>query len=146
MNHHADEPLTPLERRLARQRPLPPSLRPRVLAAVEDVLRDRGCRHETGGIFGARIPFAACATIAVALALLLALTLPQPTMNAHFQPAGLRPLPSLADRARAAGIEFDLAPAHVGQLAVDTPMMPTNAHPARVLRSIDSRRLLEGEL
>jgi len=67
-------------------------------------------------------------------------------MHAEFQPPGWQPLPTLAERGRAAGIEFDLAPAHAGRLAVGAPMTHSQADPAHALRSIDSRRLLEGEL
>lgn len=146
MNDRADGSLAALERRLARQRPLPLALRPRVLAAVNDLLHDGGCRQEPIVDFSTPIPFAAGAAIALALLLLLAMILPQPALDTYFQSARLRPLPSLVERARAAGIEFDVPPAHTDQLAVGGPTTPSGACSIHILRSIDSRRLLEGEL
>lgn len=146
MNDRADGSLAALERRLARQLPLPPALRSRVLAAVDDVLHDGVCYRQAASGFGTRTPFAAGAAIAVALSLLLALILSQSAMDARFQPASPWALFSLVERVRAADIEFDLAPTHAAQLAGGLPITPPDAGPVHVLRSIDSRCLLEGEL
>lgn len=146
MNDRADGALAALERRLARQRPLPPALRPRVLAAVNELLHNGGYRRESTVDYRTPIPFAAGAAIAVALSLLLALILPQSAMDARFQPASPWALFSLVERVRAADIEFDLAPTHAAQLAGGLPITPPDAGPVHVLRSIDSRCLLEGEL
>lgn len=145
MTDHADDAFVSLERKLAVQRPLPPSLRPRVLAAVDDLLRDGGC-HRDARIDGERAVFVAGTAFAVALVVLLALVLPQSGADARLQPVGPRPLPSLVERAQAAGVEFEPDSTHAGQLATGSPRPRHGGQPTPLLRSIDSRRLLEGEL
>ena len=132
---------------------VPPSLRPRVLAAVADVL-PRKPPATPRGMTAQRHPPAYADVVAgtFLVVMVTALSVPLVAMLAWAAassrvglPAG-RPMLSFAQRAEAAGITLDVGGPSTPQLAGRDVRFDDGGRPRDILRSIDARSFLQGEL
>jgi hypothetical protein len=153
MTRPGDHETAAIERLLAnrsRHTP-PPELRARVLAAVEKkVPATKSGEH--GGKESPRYPDLVAGTvwalIATALSLLLLVTASWQAASHRTGLATDRPMLSFARRAEAAGITLDGEPAAIVRLAGgQTSVRDADvARPHDILRSIDARSFLQGDL
>jgi hypothetical protein len=144
MTARRHDDLSAVEQRLARRQPqaVPPGMRGRVLAAIDDALAGQRASPRHGAVHsGVGGIAAACGALALTFVLLVLLTGDRP---ARGSPAGRR-LPSLADRAAAAGVVLD-AYRMEKTLAAVPRRRDRSIDAATVLRPIDVTRFLEGDL
>jgi len=147
-----------IERLLCERPPQTPSpaLRSRVLAAVEKTV-NKTARATTPGCVAER-PRAACSRAAAgtflmgtALALLVAASLilaasPRAGLQRQLTPAGGPPLLSFARRAEASGLLLDRGPSFAARRTGDEPAATAGPRHRAILRSIDARSFLQGDL
>ena len=123
----------------------PPALRTRVLAAVDDVLRDDWPmkRAEPADRFQ-WLPVGVL--LATALSLLIAVAVSWDPAAHSVGAATDRPLLSFAQRAEAAGIALELDPPAADRLASVQPIDTSSPRHGHILHSLDTRSFLQGDL
>ena len=126
---------------------VPSALRTRVLAAVSDVLPKKVPATKYGKAAQRDPPeYADLVAGTFFLSLLLVATLPLAAALHHDGPTTNRHLLSFAQRAEAAGIALDMAGPSTTQLAGRDVRIDDGGRPRDILRSIDARSFLQGEL
>lgn len=128
----------------------PPELRARVIAAVDEVLRNQGPTSTESGDRGGKesphVPDVVAGTFWTTLSLGLVVTL---SSVVAWQRGGLsadHPLRSFVQRAEAAGIVLDLDPSAAERLVSAQPHPAAGPRRGDFLQVLDARRLLKGEL
>ena len=148
-----DPELSAVERMLtdrARQSP-PPTLRPRVLAAVDDVLPKKVPATKFGQAAQRHPPeyaelVAGTWLMGTALSLLLVAMLSREATSRRVVAATDRPLLSFSQRAEAAGITLDVIPPSTDRLASVQPIDTSSPRHGHILHSLDTRFFLQGDL
>ena len=146
MSDEMDPSKSAIERMLHHRAPQMPSpaLRTRVLTAVSEVLHDDRCVQPPQP--AARVHWLTVGGLVVtALSLLIVATLSWTAASRPVNSATDRPMLSFAQRAEAAGVTLDIAVPSVSYVA-GHGTHDDGARPHDILRSIDSRRFLQGEL
>lgn len=133
--------------------PLPPGLRTRVLAAVDDVLPKMLPATTSGHAAQPHPPEHTdvvagtfLSLLATALSLLIIAILSSEAASRHIGRTTERPLLSFAERAEAAGITLDVMPPSTVQLAGGLPYDTAIPHHRDTLHVLDTRSFLQGDL
>ena len=153
MNTPYDPETSAVEKMLhdrTRQSP-PPTLRPRVLAAVDAVLPKKVPATKFGQTAQRHPPeyadlVAGTFLMATALSLLIIATLASEAASRRVSSATDRPLLSFAQRAEAAGITLDVMPPSTMQLAGGLPHDTASPRHRETFHVLDTRSFLQGDL
>jgi len=151
--------LSAIERLLCERPPQTPSpaLRSRVLAAVEKTVPATPYGKAAEG-HPAKHPDVVAGTVLIgavlmgmALSLLVVASLipavsPRAGLQRQLTPFGVPPLLSFAHRAEAAGLVLDDCPPSAPRRTGREPAAPANPHRRDILRSIDARSFLQGDI
>ena len=157
MNESIDAETSAIERMLhdRTRHACPSALRARVLAAVDEVLLKKtkvpaityGTAAQPHSPEYADVVAVTCLIVMVtALSVPLVATLAWTAPSRHGGLAADRPMLSLAQRAEVAGITLDMACPSTEQLAGRDVPFDNGGRPHDILRSIDARSFLQGEL
>lgn len=163
MTSPSDRELSAVERMLADRtlQPLPPELRTRVLAAVDDALQkkvpEKMVPATRSGHAAKQYPpdydppgyadlVAGTVLIGTALSLLIIAILSGEAASLRIGDTTERPLLSFAQRAEAAGITLDAMPPSTVQLAGGLPYETNVPQHRDTLQVLDTRSFLQGDL
>jgi len=148
-----DPELSAVERMLHDRTPQspPPTLRPRVLAAVDEVLPKTVPGTKYGQAAQPHPPEYAdlvpgTVLMGTALSVLIIAMLSSEAASRRVSAATDRPLLSFAQRAEAAGITLDVIPTSTGQLAGGLPRDTAIPRHRDTLHVLDTRPFLQGDL